>query len=76
MWELTSCPSYHLDNYKRVNTYCLPASLRPTLLQRYVSLIHANQRPSDRVTQDNASRYKSSVLFDGMKLTTTSREYN
>jgi len=26
--------SYHLDNYKRVNTYCLPASLRPTLLQR------------------------------------------
>jgi len=26
--------AYHLDNYKRVNTYCLPASLRPTLLQR------------------------------------------
>ena len=29
-------PRYHLDNYKRVNTYCLPASLRPTLLQRFV----------------------------------------
>jgi len=29
-----SFPSYHLDNYKRNNSYCLPASLRPTLVQR------------------------------------------
>ena len=27
--------SYHLDNYKRSPSYCLPASLRPTLVQRY-----------------------------------------
>jgi hypothetical protein len=25
---------YHLENYKRNSAYCLPASLRPTLLQR------------------------------------------
>jgi hypothetical protein len=32
---------YHLDNYKRNGTYCLPASLRPTLVQRYfVLLLH------------------------------------
>lgn len=28
--------SYHLDNYKRNAAYCLPASLRPTLVQRYL----------------------------------------
>ncbi|KAI0315392.1 hypothetical protein OF83DRAFT_357826 [Amylostereum chailletii] len=28
--------SYHLDNYKRNSQYCLPASLRPTLVQRTV----------------------------------------
>ncbi|KAH8834130.1 hypothetical protein DL96DRAFT_1579516 [Flagelloscypha sp. PMI_526] len=28
--------AYHLDNYKRNNAYCLPASLRPTLIQRTV----------------------------------------
>jgi len=28
--------SYHLDNYKRNSSYCLPASLRPTLVQRTV----------------------------------------
>ncbi|KAI9466770.1 hypothetical protein BJY52DRAFT_1234245 [Lactarius psammicola] len=28
--------SYHLDNYKRNSAYCLPASLRPTLVQRTV----------------------------------------
>ena len=28
---------YHLDNYKRNSAYCLPASLRPTLVQRYAS---------------------------------------
>jgi hypothetical protein len=27
---------YHLENYKRNSSYCLPASLRPTLVQRYV----------------------------------------
>ncbi|OBZ76431.1 hypothetical protein A0H81_03572 [Grifola frondosa] len=27
---------YHLDNYKRNNAYCLPSSLRPTLVQRTV----------------------------------------
>lgn len=32
-------PSYHLDNYKRNNAYCLPQSLRPTLVQRFVSAI-------------------------------------
>ena len=37
--KLTCRDRYHLDNYKRVNTYCLPASLRPTLLQRSVSLL-------------------------------------
>jgi len=26
--------SYHLDNFKRNSAYCLPASLRPTLVQR------------------------------------------
>lgn len=26
--------SYHLDNYKRNTAYCLPSSLRPTLVQR------------------------------------------
>jgi len=36
--ELICRDRYHLDNYKRVNTYCLPASLRPTLLQRSASL--------------------------------------
>lgn len=28
--------SYHLDNYKRNSAYCLPSSLRPTLVQRYI----------------------------------------
>lgn len=28
--------SYHLENYKRNSAYCLPASLRPTLVQRTV----------------------------------------
>ncbi|KAH9853766.1 hypothetical protein C2E23DRAFT_727874 [Lenzites betulinus] len=27
---------YHLDNYKRNNNYCLPSSLRPTLVQRTI----------------------------------------
>lgn len=27
---------YHLDNYKRNSAYCLPSSLRPTLVQRTV----------------------------------------
>lgn len=26
--------SYHLENYKRNSSYCLPASLRPTIVQR------------------------------------------
>ena len=29
--------SYHLDNWKRNNNYCLPSSLRPTLVQRSAS---------------------------------------
>ncbi|KAF9649631.1 hypothetical protein BDM02DRAFT_3142281 [Thelephora ganbajun] len=43
--------AYHLDNYKRVNTYCLPASLRPTLLQRtmpHESIIDAVLHPEIR----------------------------
>jgi len=43
--------AYHLDNYKRVNTYCLPASLRPTLLQRtmpHESVIDAVLHPEIR----------------------------
>ncbi|KAI0939474.1 hypothetical protein AcV5_000885 [Taiwanofungus camphoratus] len=28
--------TYHLDNYKRNSQYCLPSSLRPTLVQRTV----------------------------------------
>ncbi|PPQ72348.1 hypothetical protein CVT24_002064 [Panaeolus cyanescens] len=27
---------YHLDNYKRNSSYCLPASLRPTVVQRTI----------------------------------------
>ncbi|EPQ59928.1 hypothetical protein GLOTRDRAFT_103597 [Gloeophyllum trabeum ATCC 11539] len=27
---------YHLDNFKRNSAYCLPSSLRPTLVQKYV----------------------------------------
>ncbi|EJD01041.1 uncharacterized protein FOMMEDRAFT_141779 [Fomitiporia mediterranea MF3/22] len=34
--EATKLISYHLDNYKRNNAYCLPQSLRPTLVQRTV----------------------------------------
>jgi hypothetical protein len=30
----TPC-SYHLDNFKRNSAYCLPSSLRPTLVQRH-----------------------------------------
>ena len=30
---------YHLENYKRNSAYCLPASLRPTLVQRCVVLL-------------------------------------
>ncbi|KAI5120517.1 hypothetical protein M0805_000102 [Coniferiporia weirii] len=34
--EATKLIHYHLDNYKRNNAYCLPQSLRPTLVQRTV----------------------------------------
>ncbi|KAL5527283.1 hypothetical protein ACEPAG_6074 [Sanghuangporus baumii] len=34
--EATKLIQYHLDNYKRNNAYCLPQSLRPTLVQRTV----------------------------------------
>ncbi|VDB83298.1 unnamed protein product [Peniophora sp. CBMAI 1063] len=34
--EAQKLMSYHLDNYKRNSQYCLPASLRPTLVQRTV----------------------------------------
>ncbi|KZT72599.1 hypothetical protein DAEQUDRAFT_663954 [Daedalea quercina L-15889] len=43
---------YHLDNYKRNSAYCLPSSLRPTLVQRCVaSVIDAIVHPElrDRV---------------------------
>jgi hypothetical protein len=33
---LTLSLSYHLDNFKRNSAYCLPSSLRPTLVQRTV----------------------------------------
>jgi len=29
--------NYHLDNYRRNRSYCLPASLRPTIVQRTMS---------------------------------------
>ena len=59
-----------MDNYKRVNTYCLPASLRPTLLQRFVGLRElVNQHRSDQTAQDNASWCGSSVPFGGLNLT-------
>jgi hypothetical protein len=32
--SLTYFSSYHLENYKRNSSYCLPASLRPTVVQR------------------------------------------
>ena len=68
--DFTRQGRYHLDNYKRVNTYCLPASLRPTLLQRFVGLrAVANQYCSDRPPQDNASWYGSPVPFGGSGLT-------
>ncbi|KAG6885352.1 hypothetical protein C0993_002828 [Termitomyces sp. T159_Od127] len=42
---------YHLDNYKRNNQYCLPSSLRPTMIQRSVphesvidGILHAELR--------------------------------
>ncbi|GLB33631.1 putative protein with domain of unknown function (DUF3425) [Lyophyllum shimeji] len=42
---------YHLDNYKRNNQYCLPASLRPTIVQRTIphesvidGILHAELR--------------------------------
>lgn len=38
--NLLNILSYHLDNYKRNNAYCLPQSLRPTLVQRSVQLTH------------------------------------
>ncbi|OCB84462.1 hypothetical protein A7U60_g8448 [Sanghuangporus baumii] len=34
--EASKLIQYHLDNYKRNNAYCLPQSLRPTLVQRTV----------------------------------------
>ncbi|KAH9951775.1 hypothetical protein B0H21DRAFT_684766 [Amylocystis lapponica] len=42
---------YHLDNYKRNSAYCLPSSLRPTLVQRTVpheSVIDAILHPELR----------------------------
>jgi len=42
---------YHLDNYKRNSQYCLPSSLRPTLVQRTVpheSVIDAILHPELR----------------------------
>ncbi|KAH9938402.1 uncharacterized protein B0H18DRAFT_1112563 [Fomitopsis serialis] len=42
---------YHLDNYKRNSAYCLPSSLRPTLVQRTVpheSVIDAIVHPELR----------------------------
>jgi len=35
---------YHLDNYKRNSAYCLPSSLRPTLVQRTVPHEHVIDR--------------------------------
>jgi len=34
--EVYKLVHYHLDNYKRNAAYCLPSSLRPTLVQRTV----------------------------------------
>ncbi|KAH8113371.1 hypothetical protein DFH11DRAFT_1689528 [Phellopilus nigrolimitatus] len=34
--EATKLIHYHLDNYKRNNAYCLPQSLRPTLVQSVI----------------------------------------
>jgi hypothetical protein len=34
--EASKLIHYHLDNYKRNTAYCLPSSLRPTLVQRTV----------------------------------------
>ncbi|KAF8803700.1 hypothetical protein BYT27DRAFT_7144145 [Phlegmacium glaucopus] len=36
MNEARKLISYHLENYKRNSSYCLPASLRPTLVQRTI----------------------------------------
>ncbi|KAJ3995199.1 hypothetical protein F5050DRAFT_1829861 [Lentinula boryana] len=38
---------YHLDNFKRNSAYCLPSSLRPTLVQRTVP--HDSESVIDRI---------------------------
>jgi len=50
---------YHLDNYKRNPAYCLPASLRPTLVQRTVphdsiidTILHPELRDSMILLRD------------------------
>lgn len=49
--EASKLIHYHLDNYKRNSAYCLPSSLRPTLVQRTVpheSVIDAILHPEIR----------------------------
>jgi len=49
--EASKLIHYHLDNYKRNSAYCLPSSLRPTLVQRTVpheSVIDAILHPEVR----------------------------
>ena len=55
-----------------MNTYCLPASLRPTLLQRFVRLREvASRRRSNEITQDNASWFESYFSSAKSKLNAT-----
>ncbi|CCM01690.1 uncharacterized protein FIBRA_03754 [Fibroporia radiculosa] len=69
---------YHLDNYKRNSAYCLPSSLRPTLVQRTVpheSVIDAILHPElrDRMILlrgrfdlvDCLHDYRSAVVIHG-----------
>ncbi|KAG6911677.1 hypothetical protein DXG01_007927 [Tephrocybe rancida] len=59
---------YHLDNYKRNNQYCLPSSLRPSIVQRTIphesvidGILHAELR--DRMIL--LRNYRRSVTIHG-----------
>jgi len=63
---------YHLDNYMRNSAYCLPSSLRPTLVQRTINhesvidrIVHPGLR--DRIILLRGQFSLSDCLFDYKK---------
>ncbi|KAF8665614.1 hypothetical protein AX16_000070 [Volvariella volvacea WC 439] len=69
---------YHLDNYKRNSKYCLPSSLRPTLVQKTIShesvidsIIHPELRDRMILLRDRYDlvdclmEYRQSVTIHG-----------